>query len=116
MKKNILKFRAWDNNQMLTMPLDTNFGISRFFGMLSDDAKVMQYTGLNDKVGKEIYSGDILKTGETDKVMVVGWSERFASFVLNRDGWMFSHWFGESCEAEQCEVIGNIHQNKELLS
>ena len=76
--------------------------------------KIMQYTGLKDKNGVKIFEGDVLKT-ETEKPMVVGWSERFASFVLNREGWLFSHWLGESCDPEKCEIIGNIHQNSELL-
>ena len=75
---------------------------------------LMEYTGLKDKNGVKIFEGDVLKT-ETEKPMVVGWSERFASFVLNREGWLFSHWFGESCDPEKCEIIGNIHQNYELL-
>jgi len=80
-----------------------------------DDKRIlMQYTGLKDKNGKEIFDGDIVKTA-TDKNMVVGWSERFASFVIKREGWMFQHWFGEAFESTDCEIIGNIHENPELL-
>lgn len=75
---------------------------------------VMQFTGMKDQNGKVIYEGDILQTC-TDKALVVSWSNKYASFVLNRNGWAFSHWFGESCEADDCIIIGNIHENPELL-
>ena len=73
-----------------------------------------QFTGLKDKNEKDIFKGDILKTA-THKPMVVGWSEKFASFILSRSGWAFSHWFGESCNPEYCEIIGNKYDNPELL-
>ena len=37
-----IKFRAWDDGQMLTQPLETNYGIGRFFGFLSENAVSMQ--------------------------------------------------------------------------
>jgi len=76
---------------------------------------VGQFTGLLDKRGKEIFEGDIVKTG-TDKLMEIGWREKFASFVIERDGWVYSHYFGEAFYSEDCEVIGNIHDNPELIA
>lgn len=61
-----IKFRAFDDGHMITMPLDTNFGISRFFGIIRDDAVIMQFTGLRDKHGKEIYENDIVRILYTD--------------------------------------------------
>lgn len=78
------------------------------------DCEIMQFTGLLDKNDKEIYQGNIIKTG-TDKLMVITWNERFASFCIERDGWMFSHWFGEAFEAKDCEIVGDVFQNAELI-
>jgi uncharacterized phage protein (TIGR01671 family) len=76
---------------------------------------VGQFTGLTDKNGVKIFEGDICRDTE-DKDMVVSWSKKFASWVLNRKGWAFSHWFGESCNPEDTEVVGNIHDSPELLN
>lgn len=103
--KREIKFRAWIPNLGIMLDNITLYG---------NGLMLMQFTGLIDKNGKEIYEGDILII-ETGKPMVVGWSDKFVSFVLNREGWAFSHWFGESCNPEDCEVIGNIYDNPELL-
>jgi uncharacterized phage protein (TIGR01671 family) len=73
-----------------------------------------QFTGQIDCNENEIYEGDIIKTG-TDKVMVIGWSQKHASFVIDREGWAFLHYFGEAFDGKDCEVIGNKYENPELL-
>ena len=114
-----VKFRIWNGMEMVYDITTGKFGTfyvnpEKGDGINHEGTPLMQYTGLKDKNDKEIYEGDILKTA-TDKPMVVGWSEKFASFVLNRNGWAFSHWFGESCNPEDCEIIGNKYQNAVLL-
>lgn len=79
-----------------------------------DPETIGQFTGLRDKNGKDIYEGDIVKCGDF-VYRVVYEGKRMASFALHRKEDVFLHYFGEAIEAEDCEVIGNIHNTPELL-
>ena len=69
--------------------------------------KVMQYTGLKDKNGKEIYEGDIVKGNYLRGIGVVEWNKYFCKFDI-------SHRMNIS-PSDEFEVIGNIYENPELL-
>ncbi len=109
----IIKFRVWDK-RFPVMNYSNQY--SSLAGFFSDFEKfeVMQYTGLKDSKGKEIYEGDIVNDGE--RIIAVCWSDKFASFCLDSRRWMFTHFFAEAVDPEKdCEVIGNIYENSELL-
>lgn len=73
--------------------------------------KIMQYTGLKDKNGVEIYEGDILKLKESkEKYEVRYLGNRFV--LCKYDNIVFE----DEAYFSEREVIGNIYENKELLN
>lgn len=79
-----------------------------------DPATVGQYIDKDDKNGSKIFDTDIVKIKGGD-ILLVSWNKKFSSFCITKEGWMFTHFFGEGCENEDVEVIGNIHTTPELL-
>jgi uncharacterized phage protein (TIGR01671 family) len=89
--------------------------MSQYFDSRNDENVLMQYTGLKDKNGKEIYEGDILNMTYHGSVSivkpeikgVVGFER--CSFIIEENGISLGK-IGRSLE-----VIGNIYENPELL-
>ena len=99
----------------------------RYFNSLEDndiddgDVILMQYTGLKDKNGKEIYEGDIVRVEylnypESDKEKLM---DTYVSPITFRNGFFaFSDGYEYRVPCQGClrtEVIGNIHENPDLL-
>ena len=79
---------------------------------------ISQYTGLTDKNGKKIFEGDICRNTKTGEIVTVAWHGTMAGYVWSkkREGCGYLYEFGELFRCyDKYEVIGNIHDNPELL-
>lgn len=117
-----IKFRAWDKKKsVMDNWLEVQEMIAIHYAFHNDDYVLMQYTGLKDKNGVEIYEGDIAnitlglieKGGYTERG-VMKWNEKKAQFGFECKDSLFNHAL-ESPDFK-IEIIGNIHENPELIS
>lgn len=116
-----IKFRVWDSERKKILPIQRHSfktGKSMPYGWNVEYVfeDLMQYTGLKDKNGKEIYEGDIVKAYESNIVCEVIFSEG-AMFMLrwNDKKWGNNEYHHYGVRAFTLEVIGNIYENPELL-
>jgi uncharacterized phage protein (TIGR01671 family) len=134
-----IKFRAWDDGKMIYekdiwhLSLEDNdiYRLAKFFCNVRNDSIIMQFTGLIDKNGADIYEGDIVSFGNRLYEVAIN----FNGYYLQR----YKLWNGKFKPAfaysmclitkprkkgdrgenggvvESAEVIGNIYQNPELI-
>jgi len=136
-----IKFRAWDkDNHAWVTDYDTGEdstiefynGVARAISIelechcgppgcggcvdmpvVHEDIEVMQYTGLHDKNGKEIYEGDIVR--HSRQASVVGEIKYYeGAFVVGECLTDFA--MIEFNAPKYLEIIGNIYENPELLA
>ena len=108
-----IKFRAWVENHD-AMHFSTDAGIDQLAEWVSRyGGHMMQFTGLKDSNGQDIYEGDLvaIRGINPSRPIEIRWR--------NNGWWCF---FGGDClypldkiDAEEGTVIGNIHENPELL-
>lgn len=109
-----IKFRAWHRHDGMQTPWLEIIDGGACQAMTGKPDEIMQFTGLKDKNGAEIYEGDLIELFENKKGC--------AEVVFLNDyvgGWnlAFKNEFASlgARNQQDLEVIGNIHENPELL-
>lgn len=104
-----VKFRVWHDDSYVDI---YDWAGVEWFDPVFGDWE--QFTGLHDKHGKEIYEGDIVAVGVYGSGNIHN-----TQVVFRNSGFRLEKGHGAllfpSCEAGNVEVIGNIHENPELL-
>lgn len=137
--KREIKFRAWNKKDKVMVDVAAiNFGPSGLWSLiedtddaelqLADSYELMQYTGLHDKNGREIYEGDIVSFGsvwnngdnedidEEFHIGVVEYDPHYAVYNVNcEESGERRFLFTDVVNYDGFGVIGNIFENPELL-
>ncbi|WP_262351170.1 YopX family protein [Lactiplantibacillus plantarum] len=104
----MIKFRAWDNECKVIRDYDELKGLT-LDALDASDFKLEQFTGLKDVNGKDIYEGDILENRKYRSIV------KFASGKFLADLIETIQTFDLIGETHGSKVIGNVHENPELL-
>jgi uncharacterized phage protein (TIGR01671 family) len=130
-----IKFRAWDKENKAFMPsegyaicdgdvMGLRYG-NEMEDVLTDQIELMQYTGLKDNNGREVYEGDVLHFGsmwcvgdecdprEEEHTGFVEYLPDRASYVVNCDDGVYT--LEELAGFDGYSIQGNVHESMELL-
>jgi len=133
-----IKFRAWDTKEKVMVPLDRKWICTEYSSLAFESSQdeyrgicqwpkgdeeeqvIMQFTGLTDKAGKEIYEGDILKPvnppSRKKHNRVVEFVEGSFCYDHGATRGKDKYWQLTQGKTNLFEVIGDIYSNPELIS
>lgn len=134
----IIKYRAWNESKNSFVPYQFVGTPEKGWSAIDSDSgegvALMQFTGLLDKTGKEIYEGDVVngywRAGETDWGDQLGDSFTKRQVVFHESLGAFGfpvrnngepkkpleNYINTMAQCSDFEIIGNIHENPDLLN
>ena len=126
-----IKFRAWfkDKKEMRNVSIDNVYKGNMCYLYLSpmpgsnyELIELMQYTGIKDELGKEVFDGDIVCCVLENENFIVEWDEIGTGYLFHyvhdekRTHGIDYYEFEDMCGSFGFEVIGNIYENPELIA
>lgn len=114
MNKRTIKFRAWDGEVMIEWENLQEINLQELtLGIIDQEETqlkiiIMQFTGLKDNTGKEIYEGDKVQVSDTLTNQTFSGYVSFidASFVIKSEYMTHYRW-----QDYDCQVVGNIFED-----
>lgn len=117
-----IKFKAWNGSQMSSNVITIQELANKDFAWDANKLVWLEYTGLKDKNGIEIYDGDVLdsggKYGYIGELVFVTWNQDELQWVVSTKDNDFRDCL-RSCFSDKSivwEVIGNVYQNPNLVT
>lgn len=125
-----IKFRVWDGDQDYIDYLYPDMAYMEGTGkwliddlgetLNMDDKTIELYTGIKGVNGVEVYEGDIIKfhvviLSPDDKVGYVTYYPEYGYSIMLSRGSLLRQEYWASGDKHTIEVVGNIHENEELL-
>lgn len=118
-----VKYRAWDKKRNAMCELTTNIFSGAKTLMFNDaieglqeDYVFMEYTGLKDKAGKEIYEGDVIASIAYNGGLFDRREVKYVEHNADRDFGTGGIFMGFNIPGKNIEIMGNIYENPELLN
>lgn len=111
-KFRVAYYKKYDNMFYGFEYTDFEKGVKQYNPNIEYHSEYEQCTGLKDKYGKLIYEGDIVNILPEEELAVISWDSDSAYVVFKTEDVCYSF---DNFFSYELEVIGNIHENPELL-